>query len=228
MADLLDDEDKKEAGGPLAFQAPDPSRGGTFDARKPETWPRPDGLTWGDHIYKPGKPLSARHRRLALLVWEGKTNKEISERMNIDSQTIAKLKSYKEFKDEIEKLNNMAYQATIQERLKDMGPLAMDTIEEILKSDDNSIKPMLKADLAKWVAEKLDGKAKQSVDHQSSTLTDFMEALKGLQAQRALPGAARPEPKSLADTLDNAGEVIDVTPAPEGKFVNWIDSNLDK
>lgn len=222
MADLLDDDDKKD--GPLAFQAPDPSLGGTFNSKLPETWARPDGLTWGDHIYKPGKPLSARHRRVAQLVWEGKTNKEIEEKMGIDSQTISKLKGYKEFKEEIEKLNDLAYQATIQERLKDMGPLAMDTIEEILKSEDNNVKPMLKADLAKWVAEKLDGKAKQQVDHQSSTLTDFMEALKGLQNRAAVPDTRR-------GTLDGPAEhpdVIDVTPSGEGKFVNWIDSNLEE
>lgn len=223
MADLIDDEDKKDTGGPLAFTKPDPMQGGTFSAPDPDTWKLPDGLTWGDHIYKPGKPLSARHRRIAQMVWEGKTNKEISEKMNIDSQVISKLKGYKEFKEEIERLNNLAYEATIQERLKTMGPLAMDTMEEILKSDDNNVKPQLKAQIAQWVAEKLDGKAVQSIDHQSSTLTDFMEALKGLQAQSALP-----EPRSGEGGKLLGSPIIDVTPDEGGKFVHWIDSNLEE
>lgn len=171
-------------------------------AEHPESWQKPDDVdTWGDWTVKPGRPLSARHKELCRLLFLGKTNTYIAEKMELSESRVSILKSNSLIQAEIARLQDLAFERTISERLKEMGPVAANILEDILISDDANIKPALKKDTAVWILEKLSGKPKQDIDVQSSTLGGFMDMLKQMQAGDLAAGPA----------------LIDVTPAPGGE-----------
>lgn len=236
MADLIGDkEDEETVGGeediPTAFSGEAPR----FDARKPSTWRKPEGRTWGDHMIQPHTRLNARQRHAAYLTFLGKTNKEIREELNYSAEAVSILQSNPKFIREVERLRNKAFDITVGERLKTMGPLAMDTIEEILEADnDPSIKPNLKADLAKWVAEKLTGKPKQEMEVQGGSLNTFLDLIKEMKTVgsetegrggKTLPPGSTEE-SSIIDVEAKRSTDEDKETPKGDPYASWVDENL--
>lgn len=186
-----------------------------LQADKPETWAKPLGTSWGDHMLKPGKPLSPRHKQLARMIAEGKTTNEIAEKLDLTAGRVSVLRSNTEIMKEAERVAEKLFDITVQERLKHLGPHAADLLEEIFISDSSAITMSHKIDAAKWIVEKLTGKARQEIDVQHSTLQNFIDLMKQMK---------------------DSGETIDVTPkpvelleatapneTPVNLFAKWVD-----
>ena len=71
-----------------------------------------------------------------------------------------------------------------------MGPQALEVLRDLL--DDPTTKPQQRWDIARFLLEKIDGKAAQKIDVAHSSLDNYMDLLKQMRA---------------------SGEVLDVTPA---------------
>ena len=174
-----------------------------FSAQDSSTWKKPDDKTWGEWGLKPDGVLSSRQRKVAELLFEGtKTHSEIANEVGYSLVWISRLAQSPRVLREIERLKDKAFEATVGERLKDMGPYAATVVEGLLTNPKTSEK--VQADVAKWVLEKLTGKARQEVDVGSSTLSEFLRLAAELKAA---------PPKGVGSA--NPGETIDVTPAPK-------------
>lgn len=191
-----------------------------LSAQNPESWKKPEGMTWGQYSLAPDKPLNARQYEVARLAFLGKTNTEIAEAVGYTEPWVCRLLQAPRVTEEIERFRDKAFERTVGERLKGMGPQAASVIEGILR--DEMEKPALRADLAKWTLEKLTGKARQEVDVGSSTLGAFFKLLEEKTREAGSP---------LAEPA--AGPTIDVTPqsvpapaepeAPGTDFASWVD-----
>jgi DNA-binding CsgD family transcriptional regulator len=152
-------------------------------AEHPESWQKPSDVdTWGDWTLKPGRALSPRHKELCRLFFLGKTNSYIAETLGFTESRVSVLRSNTQVQAEITRLQELAFERTVGERLKEMGPQAANILEEILTTEDPNVKMSLKKETAVWVLEKLTGRPKQDIDIQSSTLGSFIEMLNQMKA----------------------------------------------
>lgn len=207
----MDEDEKQDNPRPLFLSAQDP-----------DTWQKPDDISWGDYSLKPGKALSARHKELARLLFLGKTQVEITAALGYTQPWISRLSQNYMIKEEVERLREKAFQATVSERLKDLGPEAMDAIEEGIRSPDMKLKD--RTELAKWVVEKLDGKAAQKVDINADVnIGVFMDKLEQLRdAGQVLDVTPKPAlPPSETSDANEAPEETEVDPLAE-----WLKKNL--
>lgn len=177
-----------------------------------------------------GSILKPRHREVARLHALGKTNNQICEKLGYTPSWISTLLSSQPVMAEVDRYRNRLYEQDVITAMKDLGSDSVRVIEEIIRNPAE--KSSLRADQARWVLEKLTGKAKQEVNVESNTLVAFMDTLRQMQ--------------SSGESLD----VIDVSPSPKGegqepreiavkeisqrqasgpgdpKFLNWIDTDL--
>lgn len=197
----------------------------------PEERKKPDDMTWGDWTLKPGKPLSARHRELARLAFMGKSQAEICQILDYTQARVSVLLTNSQIRAEIERLQNVAFERTVGERLKDMGPAAMSVIEEALLDDTNGMKMKDRAAIAQWVAEKLDGKAIQKTETADATLGRFLDIIAGMQ-QRGETLDVTPAPVGEAaltvspNNIPKSTEDIPETPQGVSSLSRWVDENL--
>lgn len=200
-----------------------------LSAQDPSSWAKPEDVSWGDYSLSPLRSLTARHRRLAELLFLGKSGREIAEELGYTEAWVSRLSSNSKVLDEVERLRDKAFEKTVSERLKDLGPQAANVVEEILH--DEKEKAALRADLAKWTLEKLTGKAKQEVAVESTTLSTFFELLKQSGERTVLPRVSTPGAPALAGGEPNpSGEPSPVELNPEApseppsKYAAWVDS----
>lgn len=171
-----------------------------------------DGLSWADRMLQ-GNTLTPKHRKLAELVVQGAETKEIAEKLGYSESYIRTLTANTKIKDEVQRLTERIYEDTIQKRLKAMADPALNEIEKCLTDQTARYKEQTKLEVAKWLLEKLDGKAVQKHDVGENILSlmmDKLDALKGSGSVRpiesidvtAKPVAQLPEaPKSEEDFL---------------------------
>jgi len=184
--------------------------------------PKPEDKTYGDWLLKPNKDLSFKHRQFCILFAGGATNKAICDNMGVTPGWISVVKSKTDIKNEVLRLQDRMFAENIEKRLKALGPYAADIIEKTLTSEDSEIKFDQKAGMAKWLAEKLTGKASQEIKVDGNLLGNLMDRLD----QMAVSGKA----------LSGQGEIIDVTPEDgvlgqkqepkEDKWSSWIKNNI--
>ena len=144
-------------------------------ARIPETTNSPDNPTWIEQMLATGKPLNSRHKRFAALVARGATTAQIQAELGYASSTVSILKSNSRIREEVDRIENAAFERTVGERVKELGGVAMYLIEQALLSNEMRLRD--RVEVAKWLVEKIDGKAGQKVDVQHSTLDKFMSLL---------------------------------------------------
>lgn len=192
-----------------------------LSAQDPETWEKPDDVSWGDYSLKPGKPLSARHKELARLLFLGKTQTEICQALGYTQPWVSRLSDNFMIKAEVERLRERAFQATVADRLKDIGPEAMDVIEEGIRSEAMKLRD--RTELAKWVVEKLDGKAAQKLDINADvSIGVFMDKLEQLKSSGQVLDVT---PKALPETP--AGEAAEAKAEEAADpLTTWITKNL--
>lgn len=194
-----------------------------LSAQDPETWKKPEEKTWGDHFLRPDKPLSSRHRALARMVAMGATNKEIAERLNYSMSRVSVLKSNTRIQEEIQKFEDRVYEESIEERIKELAPEAIDAMEAILKAD---VDPLRKENTARWILEKASGKAAQQINVQGEvSLGVFLEKLDKMSTQALAPREVNPaiegqtEESPETSEQDKTQEIID-------PLEDWLDKNL--
>lgn len=126
--------------------------------------------------------LSPRHRRLCLLAAQGQSNKKIAEELDYVDSRVSILLRNPYIQAEIERIRERIYEETISSRLKTFAEPALDNIQKILTDKTNRVKVSEKAEMSKWVIEKLDGKAIQKHDVGENMLGIFMDKLDSLGA----------------------------------------------
>jgi hypothetical protein len=160
--------------------------------------------------------LSPRHRRLAQLAAAGGSNKSIAEELGYCDSRISILLKNPHIVLEIKRLQDRIFEETIQARLKTFSEPALNNIHMILTDRTNRVKVSEKAEMSKWVIEKLDGKASQKLDIGENLLGVLLDRL---DAQRTSPSGRdvtevrmlnQPEtaapPDELADWVNDLGQ----------------------
>lgn len=180
-----------------------------------------DKETAWHHLANPNKPLTPRHWELCRLLAMGLPHWEIHEKMGYGRNWISELSAHPKIRREVERMQGVVFERTIEDRFKQMNHRAMDVIEEVITGEDTDVKERLKA--ATWLLEKTTGKAKQEIETKGGTLTDFMTLLRQVSQERqALQASAAAERSSTQETF------IDITPAAQEDdgLSKWVDQNL--
>lgn len=157
--------------------------------------------------------LSPRHRRLAFLAAQGKSNKEICEELKYSDSRVSILRKNPHIASEIARLTERIYEETIGTRLKSFAEPALNVLERALTDRTNRIKESEKIDVAKWVIEKIDGKAAQKIEAGENMLAVLMDRLDAAKTSRPVV--------NVSLNVDNRGQnvtpYIDVTPTSAAK-----------
>lgn len=151
--------------------------------------------------------LSPKHRRLAFLAAQGKSNKEIKDELGYSDSRISILRRNPHIAAEINRLTERIYEETIGGRLKSFAEPALAVLERALTDRTNRVKESEKIDVAKWVLEKLDGKAAQKIEAGENLLAALMDRLDAAKTRPVL---------NITNNFHNEGKAIDVTPSPAG------------
>lgn len=129
--------------------------------------------------------LSPRHRRLAQLAAEGKSNAVIAEELGYVGSRVSILLRNPHIALEIRRLQDRIFEETIAGRLKSFAEPALNNIHMILTDQTNRVKISEKAEMSKWVVEKLDGKATQKLDVGENLLGVLLDRLDGQRVLKA-------------------------------------------
>lgn len=184
----------------------------TIKAGEPDTWKKDDETTWGNKFLIPGRPLNQRQKELCRLAALGKTNNEIAAATNYHYSRVSILLTSDKIQDEIERYKDKLFKVDEQARLKELAPDALDVMETILMNPKTT--PEDKESAARWVLEKVTGKAAQAIDVKDERgLHILMDKLDQMKAQnKSLPSpdiidvvAKEPseeKPKDLSDTFE--------------------------
>lgn len=162
------------------------------------------------------KPLSARYKILAMMLAMGKPNKEISEKLGLCGSRLSVLKSNPAIQREVERIQDRLYEKTLDERMKDLGPEAMNVIEDAITNETLELKDRVMQ--ARWLVEKLTGKPAQQVDHKGElSIGIFMDKLDSIKSSG----------KTLEEAIDVTPKLTeDTTEAPLDNVDKWIRENL--
>lgn len=143
----------------------------------------PEGTSYGDWMLKPGKPLSARHKKVAELIAQGKSTTEIAEALGYTMARISVLRSNTQIAQEADRFRDRLFDKTIGESLQQLGPDAVSTVEEVLRSDTEKLST--RVDTARWLIEKLTGKPRQEVEVGAGT--SLLQLLQKLDQLKMAP-----------------------------------------
>lgn len=174
----------------------------------------------------PVEELSPRHRRFAELIAAGSSNQEIKEKMGFTDSWISTLRRNAKIIFEVERIRERIYEDTIGKRLRSMAEPALNEIEKCLTDKTNRYKNETRIETAKWLIEKLDGKAVQKHDVGENVLAIVMDKLDSLKSAG----------KSVSDIIDVTPSriVAPVTPSGEPKpkseedlLADWVTNNTN-
>lgn len=191
---------------------------------------REDDLTWGDRLLMEGKPLSPRHRKLAELAAQGMRNADIAKELHLTQSRVSILISNTKIREAIEQHRERIWEETVGARLKRMSEPALAEIERCLTDKTNRYKENLKVDTAKWLVEKLDGKATQRFDVGENLLGVMMDRLDAMKASGgSIEGITEPRvriaaPKAEGEIDADFREVVEEPTRPkteEDELAEW-------
>lgn len=121
--------------------------------------------------------LSPRHRRLAFLAAEGKSNADIAKELGYSGSRVSILLKDPFVAVEVQRLQEKIFEETIGQRLKGFANASLDVIQQVLNDRTNKVKMSEKITVAQWVIEKLDGKATQKIEAGENMLAALMDRL---------------------------------------------------
>ncbi len=127
--------------------------------------------------------LSPRHRRLCQLAAAGGSNASIASELGYVGSRVSVLLKNPFIVAEILRLQDRIFEETIKSRLKTFAEPALNNIHHILTDNTNRVKVSEKADMSKWVVEKLDGKATQTNDIGENMLSVLLDRLDARKTQ---------------------------------------------
>jgi hypothetical protein len=163
--------------------------------------------------------LTPRHRRLCQLASLGTSNAKIAEELGYCQSRISILLKNPHLAAEIRRLQDKIFEATIKDRLKGLSDAALNNVEMILTDRTNRVKVSEKADMSKWLIEKLDGKAVQTNDIGTNTLGVLLDRL---DAQKSVSRGT----KAVSPVLEMETKQITATSAvakdEESLLEEWI------
>jgi len=159
--------------------------------------------------------LSPRHRRLAQLAAEGSSNADIGRELGYVDSRVSILLRNPHIRAEINRLQERLFEETIQSRLKALADPAISNIEQILKDRTNRVKVSERLDAAKWVVEKLDGKATQKTDIGENLLSVFIDKL---DAKKIAQRDVSPNGEITRDI-----EIKALTAPEKDELESWVD-----
>lgn len=160
--------------------------------------------------------LSPRHRKLAQLAAQGISNNKIAEELLYTPSRVSILLKNPHIKEEISRLSEAVYMETVAQRIKGMSDSALSVIEQALRDRTGKTKISEKIEAAKWIIEKVDGKATQTHDVGGNLLGILLDKL---DAHRAAGRAL-----SAPDTIDVTPQ-ISATPkvrTEEDVLSDWV------
>ena len=148
----------------------------------------------------------------------GSTNNEIAEKLHYSVSRVSVLLGATKVKNEIERIRDRMHEEDLEKRMKHLGPDALNVMEEILTSP--TVELAKKENAARWMLEKLTGKASQQIDVSGEiTIGHFMDKLdtmRDVSAQKSIMGNT-----SESGDIEVVGEKVD-------KFTDWISKNLSE
>lgn len=171
----------------------------------------------GDNGSTPCRGIIDRYREIARLHALGKRNNEICEILGY-SQTRMSLILAKPFiQTEIARYRAKLFDGDVQAKIKEAALDGARYIHNVIL--DENAKESTRLDAAKWANEKVHGKARQEVNVESGTLSQFMEMLKEMRSRG----------ESLEQPIDVTPALLTAAPAdpPQADPVDtWIQANL--
>lgn len=187
-----------------------------------EETPRPQteqDLSWGDRMLVPGRPLSPRHRKLAELAAQGKSNQEIARELSYTDSRVSILLTNTQIRNEIIRIKDRIYEDT-KKRLKDLTEPALDEIERCITDQTNKYKENLKVETSRWLIEMNEGKATQKHDIGENLLGVMLDKLDNLKSAGGTLKDVTPEPILLE--AGNDAEPILVEKTEEDLLKDWV------
>ena len=191
-----------------------------FEPPEPEqTRPQPDSEL--ERVAPHAFGLTPRQRKAALLYVMGKPQGEISRATSYTQSYLSLLLRTPAMREEIDLLQNQILTEDALTELKHLQPKVNETFREVMTR--GTLKQKLEVSM--WWMEKITGKARQEVQHESGTILAFMELLQRMDGagEKLTPG-----PAALA--APRLVEAIDVTPGEpltqSGGFTDWINREI--
>lgn len=138
---------------------------------------KPDDISWGDWMLVEKESLSFRHETIAHMAASGISNGTIAKDLGLTDSRVSILLSNTRIKKRVKEIQAQYWGGNIEKRFKAAVPKAMDIVEETLTDTDDKFKQNLKIDTAKWLLEKVTGKAKQEIDIKGHTIIELFARL---------------------------------------------------
>lgn len=168
----------------------------------------------------PSRGYIERWRLIARYHAAGLTNNQIARRLGYSATGISLALKQEFVQAEIQNYR-VTREYDIGEKLKEAADDGIAVVHGIIL--DDSEKSTTRLDAARWAIEQTRGKARQSVDVESGTLSSFMDLLKDMKT-KGEPIDVTPErldsPKNLESNSENAAG------QQPNRFATWLDENL--
>jgi len=193
-----------------------------FRQGQEEAQTKPDDITWGDWMLTEGKELSFRHETLAHMAASGMSNQNIAKDLGFTDGRVSVLLTNTRIRARIKEIQSKYWGDNITQRFKSAVPKAMDVIEETITDPLGKHKQQLKTDAAKWLLEKVTGKAKQEIDIKGNTIVELFARLDDSAAKKTVINV---KPDGNSEDEHPNEEQAKLT-APKDKLNQWVDQNV--
>lgn len=165
---------------------------------------------------EPSAGIITRYRELARLHSSGMSNNSVAAHLGYTASRVSILLRDPFVQTEIGRYRAQMFEQTVADALKAAGPDAVKHLHTTI--NDPREKAELRSTNARWVVEKLTGKAKQEVSVESNTLSSFMEILKDMRSRGESLDVT---PREVLPALQTSDAELQSEQWPE-----WIAANL--
>lgn len=165
---------------------------------------------FGDKYRTQNGKLAHKHETIAHMLASGMSNIKISQDLGMDQGSISILANTTDMTRRVKEIQREYWGGNIEKRFKNSLPKAMDVLEESLTSDE--VKMETKSSNARWLLEKVTGKAKQEVDIKASVVSNLLGTLDEMRE---------------AETEDEVLELRELTGKTEQDELDlWVHDNV--
>ena len=156
---------------------------------------------------KPARSIEERWRAVARLHALGQTNKDIGVKVGYSATNVGVILNNKWVQDEVLRFRE-SFETDILTKVKEAALDGINRIHRIVLDEQEKTTTVL--DASKWLIEKTTGKARQEVNVESNTLTNFMEVLRQMSNRG-----------ETIDVTDTAQEALPEAQENSSKWENW-------
>ena len=160
---------------------------------------KPEEIPWG-RWFDP-KALGTRHHVIAEMLAQGHSQADIVKFLGMTQGRISLLANSPKVKKMTEEIRKGHFGKTFETRFKEITPLAIDTLENVLTHDLEKTKDRIAA--AGMILDRSLGKPNQQIEVKSNLLVEFMQKLdKQSDSLRDVTPVLDPSKKHLDDFID--------------------------